>query len=602
MTVDAVTAPEKPRLRWSAPALVEVGVYAVAVALVLGPGLIHAGTRLVGRSDDGRYYAWLGWAIGRLIAHGHLVPLHIPNVIAPFGLDLRLVDGYLPSYVSGLFNLAFGPYLSYNLAFVTGAVLNIVGARSLARRLSPHRLVHVIVAVAFVSAPPIALNVQVGLLPLFWAFSLPLLIGDALDVVVKRSAVRPVRLAVLLVVAYLCSVYFVVFGGLAYGMIVGIAALRRRSWRIPALTAVAAVVALLVLTPFVVSRVRFDRSEKHRGADTQLVSDSNLFSADALSIVAQPTRSTVLLPRPTVVDRSLLRLIDPTHTLEWTIFPGLLLLAGGAMFLIRRDARRIPIFVGAAVMWVFALGPSLKFGGDFVWEHAGKPVSWLPYRLVLAIPALGALRAPFRTGYVVVALLAAATTIALHRVLTKWPKRAAIIAAGSAVLLGINLLLPLPTDTLGASGASEHALREIARLAHKGDTVLSVPADCNPAFVSLQALHRTPVVGCAGSFAANPWQSELAYARSDAFTKLRCDRTTYGRITTAEARQPTFDGADVTQLRKQFGVRFVVVDKLALARPECGAVASATSTLSRYRSLGGDRQLVVLDLSSRVAG
>jgi hypothetical protein len=598
-----VTAPVWQRLhlrrpRWSGPAFAEWAVYALAIVLVLGPGLLHAGTRLVGRSDDGRYYAWLGWAIGRLIAHGHVVPLRIPNVIAPFGLDLRLVDGYLPSYVSGLFNLVFGPFLSYNLTFATGAVLNLLAARSLARRLTPYRLVHVIAAVAFVTAPPIALNVQVGLLPLFWAFSLPLLVGDAIGVVTKRSDVRPLRLALLLVVAYLCSVYFVVFGGLAYGLIVGVAALRRRTWRIPIAAAVAAVIALVVLTPFLVSRVRFDRSEKQRGADTQLVGDSNLFSADALSIVAQPRRSTVLLPRPTTVDESLLRLIDPTNTLEWTIFPGLLLLVGGGLFLARRDARRIPIVVAAGVLWVFALGPSLKVGGSFLWEHAGKPVSWLPYRLVLAVPALGALRAPFRTGYVLVAVLVAATAIALHRLLASHPSRAVLVAIGSAVLLATNLLLPLPSDTLGVSAPEKRALRAVARIAHKRDTLMSVPADCDPAFVALQTLHRAPVVGCAGSFAANPWRSELAYVRSTAFAKLRCDRASYGRIATPDRGGEPFALADVTQLRREFGVRFLVVDRAALGRIDCGSVAGALSTLSRYRSLGGDRDLEVLDLSS----
>ena len=597
----------RPLLRWrvagreltvTGPALAEAAVYALAIVLVLGPGVLHAGSRLVGRSDDGRYYAWLGWAIGRLVAHGHVVPLRIPNVITPFGLDLRLVDGYLPSYVSGLFNLAFGPILSYNLTFVTGAVLNLLCARSLARRLSPYRLVHVICAVAFLSAPPIALNAQVGLLPLFWAFTLPLLLGDALDVAAGRRDVRPVRLALLLVAAYLCSVYFVVFGGMAYALIVGIAALRKRSWRVPITAAAATVIALVVLAPFVVSRVRFDRQERDRGARTQLVGDSNLFSADALSIVAQPTRSTVLLPRPTVVDRSLLRLIDPTNTLEWTIFPGLLLLAGGVLFLTRRDAFRLPLLTTAAVMWVLALGPSLKFGGDFVWEHAGKPVSWLPYRLVLAVPALGALRAPFRTGYVLAAVLVAATAIALHRLISNRARLAVIVAAGSAVLLATNLLLPLPTDTLGTTATSEHALREIARIARPGDTVLAVPADCNPTFVSYQVFHHTPVVGCAGSFAANPWQSELAYTRSDAFTKLRCDRKQYGRIATTGRPMSPFGPEDVSQLRKRDGVRFLVVDRNRLDGLDCVSVKSALAFLARYRSLGGDGELTVLDLSS----
>src|SRR5207237_1044525 len=83
----------------------------------------------------------------------------------PFGLDLRLLDGYLPSYVAGLFNLVAGPMLAYNLTFVTGAVLNVVCARALARRLSSSRLVHAVTALAFLTAPPLVPCVQSGPLP-----------------------------------------------------------------------------------------------------------------------------------------------------------------------------------------------------------------------------------------------------------------------------------------------------------------------------------------------------------------------------------------------------------------------------------------------------
>ncbi|MDQ1479761.1 MAG: hypothetical protein QOI44_622, partial [Actinomycetota bacterium] len=150
----------------------------------------------------------------------------------------------------------------------------------------------------------------------------------------------------------------------------------------------------------------------------------------------------------------------------------------------------------------------------------------------------------------------------------------------------------------GVSAVEKRALQAVAGLAGNGDTLMSVPADCDPAFVSLQALHHAPVVGCAGSFAANPWRSELGYVRSPAFTKLRCDRVSYGRIATTDRASAAFDTADVTQLRERFGVRFVVVDRAALGRDDCTAAADALSTLSRYRSLGGDRDLEVLDLSS----
>ncbi|HEV7524966.1 MAG TPA: hypothetical protein VGP92_08370, partial [Acidimicrobiia bacterium] len=544
----------------SRAALAEGAVYALAIVLVMWPAVLHLRTQIVGAGDDARYYTWLGWSMGRLIAHGHVVPFHVGNVIRPFGLDLRLLDGYLPSYVSGLFNVLVGPVLAFNLTFVAGAILNLLAARSLARRLSPLRLVHAIAAVAFLTAPPIALNVQLGLLPLFWAFTAPLLIADAIDVATGARAVRPVRLGVLLALAYLCSVYFLVFGGLAYGLIVGVTAVRNRSGRVAGATAAGIVLSALVLLPFIVPRIRFDHNESARGVDTELLADSNLFSADAVSIVAQPTRSTFLLPRPTFVERSIVRLPDTRYAIEATIFPGLVLLIGAVLFLLRRNRIRLPLAVAAGVLFLFGLGPSLKFGGHFVWTHGGVPVSWLPYRLVLAIPGLGALRAPVRVEYVLVALLVAALVVVVHGHLARAPRSAGLVGASAAVLLATNLLVPLPTTTFTTTPASERALQEIARLEQPGDTVLSVPADCDPAFVSLQVFHHTPVVGCAGSFAANPWSKLRAYTELAAFTKLRCDRSTYGRLvttqnaatrnaTTTNATTP-FSPGDVDSLRR----------------------------------------------------
>jgi hypothetical protein len=577
-------------------ALAEAAVYAVVIALVVWPGPLHARTQILGAGDDARYYTWLGWKLGHLIAHGHVVPFHVGDVIRPFGLDLRLLDGYLPSYVSGLFNLVAGPVLAFNLTVVTGAILNLLAARALARRLTTSRLAQTIAAVAFLTAPPIALNVQLGLMPLFWAFTVPLLIGDALDVVSGTRGVRSLRLAALLAVAYLCSVYFLVFGGLAYGLIVGIAALRQREWRIVKRTAAGTLIAVVVLLPFVVPRIQYDHTESARGIDTELLSDSNFFSADAVSVVAQPTRSTFLLPRPTFVEQSIVRLPDVRYAIEATIFPGLMLLVGCVVYLLKPERRRLPLAVAVAVLFGFGLGPSLKVAGHFVWKHGGTPVSWLPYRLLLAIPGLGALRAPVRVEYVLVALLVAATAIALQRLLTAAPARAALIGAGAAVLLATNLLVPLPTTTFGTTTASRRALGEIARSARRGDTVLSVPFDCDPAFVSLQVFHHAPVVGCAGSFAANPWSKLRAYTGSAELTKLRCDRSAYGRITTTGATpSTTFGPGDVVALRREFGVRFVVVDRAKLGSG-CAGVDALLPGLRSHRSLGGDARYEVIDL------
>jgi hypothetical protein len=359
-----------------------------------------------------------------------------------------------------------------------------------------------------------------------------------------------------------------------------------------------------VLLPFIVPRFNFDRAEKERGTNTALLADSELFSADALSIVAQPTRATFLLPRPDTVDRSIVRLPDLTHSLEATIFPGFLLLARFAAFLTARDRRRLPLAVAALITWILTLGPSLKVGGNFVWEHADRPVTWLPYRLLLAVPGFGALRGPMRAGEVLVVLLAAGTAVALHRVVSSRRVHAVACAVGCAVLLAPNLLVPLPTLTMGTTAASEHALRAIGGLAHAGDTVLRVPADCDPAFERLQIFHHTAIIGCAGSFAANPWSKLDTYAHSEALAKLRCDRSQYGRIKTADTAGtllPPFGAEDLARAREEFGVRFAIVDRSALAFA-CGAVNASLPFLEQHRVLGRDDRFEVLDLSAPATG
>jgi len=134
-----------------------------------------------------------------------------------------------------------------------------------------------------------------------------------------------------------------------------------------------------------------------------------------------------------------------------------------------------------------------------------------------------------------------------------------------------------------------------------GDTVLSVPADCDPAFVSLQVFHKTPVVGCAGSFAANPWSKERAYPNSVAFTKLLCDGAAYGRLDAPETRTGPFSASDVAALRQEFGVRFVVIDHAKLTA-QCPAVEGALPVLREHRVLGHDARYEVIDLDQPAAG
>ena len=244
------------------------------------------------------------------------------------------------------------------------------------------------------------------------------------------------------------------------------------------------------------------------------------------------------------------------------------------------------------MLFVFGLGPSLKVGGNFVWKHGGEPVSWLPYRLLLAIPGLGALRAPVRVEYVLVALLVAATAIALHRAVDAAPARAWIVGVGCGGAARDEPARPAADRRRSARPpASEHALREIARLARPGDTVLSVPADCDPAFVSLQVFHHAPVVGCAGSFAANPW-SKLARTRVPQRSPS-CAATADLRPALTTPTHAPSRSAPTTSPRcaSEFGVRFVVIDhassvrragvEAALSGPRASTARSAATRATR---------------------
>jgi len=126
--------------------------------------------------------------------------------------------------------------------------------------------------------------------------------------------------------------------------------------------------------------------------------------------------------------------------------------------------------------------------------------------------------------------------------------------------------------------------------------VLSVPADCDPSFVSLQIFHHAAVVGCAGSFAANPWSKLRAYTDSGAFTKLRFDRTAYGRLdTTSRARTGPFEAGDVAALHNDLGVRFVVIDHAKLDRRMCGGERGASDS-PRASFARRDSSFEVIDL------
>ena len=563
----------------------------ITAVLLIWPVPTEFSTRIAG-AGDGQFYLWEGWRVADLIRHGTLFPLHIPDVIWPYGSNLAVTDGTLPLGILSLWNLVASPMAAYNLALITAIVLNVWAGRRLAAMLTPSRTIALLCGIAFATAPALTLRLQ-GQYNLCFAFTAPLIIAQAIRTVRDRTTVRWIRLGALLFVAYLCSAYYLVFGALAAGVIIAAGAQSRRAAaRQVGRIVLAGMVTTALMLPFIVPRLSLEHNESAHNAPVIGVEEANLYSADAASIISQPPGAAVPIPNVAAVR-------NQPNGVEATIFPGLLLLAGAGTVLLLRSRVRWPLLGAAGALWVLSLGPTLRIAGHFPFA-----ADFLPYRILLAIPGLGELRAPNRAGFVLVAVLTAGAALALGWL---WQSRSGrldrlAIAAGAVALMIPNWVTPMVTSDFNAPATIQPALATIAADSVSTDTVLPVPADCTAeitTIVGMQYYHHHPMVGCQAQTSAIPWYSGIPlYRNSAGLAALRCDPRDIGPLVTAFSTSPDLVPAGVAELHRDFGVRFVIVDKAALASPSCAEVATHLRQLSGAKVLADDPAFTIIDLQS----
>ena len=564
---------------------------------MMWPATFHLADKFVGWRD-GNYYMWLSWRVGDLIRAGDIFSLRIPDVVFPFGVDLRLADGLLPTFVGGLFNVFFRPVLAYNLALIFATFLNLWAGRRLAKAFSEDRFVWFIVAAGFALAPAIALRMFVHF-TMYFAFAAPLLIEEAIRVGRGERSINPLKLALLLIVAYLSSIYYFLFGGLAFVIIVligrvGVPGFLRTLVRL----LVAGAVTTLLMLPFLLPRLALDRAETAAGGQPVLLRDSFRAGADGLSLIAQPQGTSIELPGAERLRRNFRD--DNVH--ESTIFPGFLLLLGLGGVLFLRTRSRLSLTVTAATLWLLALGTSLKIDGNFGFTYSnGDPVPWLPYTALLKSPALGSLRAANRVSFVLAAIFAAGLALSLgclfRRFNALWQR--ALMTLICLALLSTSLLVPVPRTGLEVTAETQTALEEVNERAIEGESVLLVPADCTGDTlwtIKLQIFHRSPVIGCQASPSSIPWYSELdLYAHSAELAGLRCTQKRILRRTTPFIGEETFEPKDVDVLYEDMGARFLIVDKQTLSKASCTRTRPIIGELSGYETLGEDDRWLILD-------
>jgi hypothetical protein len=499
--------------------------------------------------------------------------------------------------VGGLWNLIASPSAAYNLALATAFGLNLWAGRRLGLTLSNRRVVWIITALAFATAPALALRMSFHL-TLSFAFTSPLLLEHAIRIKRGERQVEPFRLGLLLFLAYLCSIYYLVFGGIAFVVLLSVGRRESNGRRRALIRAVAGgIVAASLMIPFLIPRLALDRAEDSSGGQAVLIGDATYLSADGLSIVTQPHHSTFDFPWSAAIRRNFFE-----NVAETTVFPGFVLLLGVGMLVIAGGQFRAPLLITALVLWLLSLGPSLKVAGKFVLTDGGIGLSWLPYTLLFSVPGLGHLRSPGRAGLVLIGVLAAALALGLTATLERLGERrerfALLVLVG--LLLGTNLIIPIPTTAEGISRETKTGLERIAAISSPRDAVLHVPADCHSeslGVIDMQIHHHAPVVGCHASFASIPWYSDLdLYVNSRALAALRCDPEVIGPRRTEFAHDQRLTPDRAQELHENLEIGFLIVDKQLLRSPNCNSVASEVEGLSGTHVLSEDEHYIVLRL------
>ena len=580
----------------------EAAAVIVVIMLLVRRNPFDLTTRWIGEVDT-KYYGWLAWRLSRLTGP----TWRLTGVVHPAGLELSLLDGLAPITVSGVLARVFGRYLGLNLTILIGLVLNYLGARRLATVMGASGVWRVMCGLAFVAAPIFASPAS-SFPPLLWAFTTPLLVAEFVRAARGDVEFRRWTVAALLVVAYVCSIYHLVFGGLA-ALIVGLAwPVSRLRTRAGAARLVAGVaVAAVVLLPFGVARLRYTSSEHAAGAPAdQLSADTLTFSAD----LADP----LVLPAPPgpfgsvrlgLHERPLERF--RSGALGWALLAGVI--AG----LRRRPTGWGALAAATGVLWIATLGPRL-----IAWGHVPLAARWLPYRLLVAVPGLSALRAPYRAA-IPLAALGVAFLAACQ------PAAVASLAAGRSSpatlgpsegrrvwvpVLALGLLMMVSwwprvaTTTSGPPRGLETAFAEIeADPARRA--VIVVPFTCSfddLDVLNWQTAHHHPMVSCGVSTSATRWYTRASvWFTSAGLAAARCHpELDVFQHPSAFSPDLRLDSSGLAELHNSFDVRWVVFDQ---ARGEGCPTATATlAALGGSRIMAQDGRYLVVDLDQPATG
>ena len=387
----------------------------------LASDLAHLGR--TANSGDARFSVWtVAW-----VAHALLTDpsnLFDANIYHPHRLTLAYSEANLVAGViaAPTFGLTGNAELAHNLVVVIAFTVAAIAMWLLARRLTGDGAAAATSALLFAFCP--YLFSHTTHIQLLMVAGLPLSLLMLHRLVDAPSPRAGLTLGLSLGVLALSCAYYGIFGALITGYATLFFAWSRRYWTSAAYwvaIAIAAVTSIAIVTPFFLP---FLQVQEETGFSRSL-DDAVAYSAYLRSYLASSANAhTWLLP--------IIR--DWNHE---ALFPGFVSLALGALGLVWTVGRRAPatpherndretaIFytsLGALAFWV-SLGP-----------RAG--LYTVLYKLV---PVFSFLRAPGRTGIVVMLVCAVFAGLAVRALRARFPSRARGIATAACVLALLDL-------------------------------------------------------------------------------------------------------------------------------------------------------------------
>ena len=398
-------------------------------------------THVPGRQADARIFQWNNWWTKTALLNG--LNLHFTDYIYyPSGVSLAGHNfNWISSFLSVPMDLLLGPTMAYNLTFLLTLFLSAFGMYLLVRYLIHRRDAAFIAGLVFAFFPyHLSGNWdgQMNLANIQW---LPLFVLYTLRTFDRKCVWDALLSGVFLSFASLDCWYFVVFLGMWGGVFLVFSLVYERTkwnWRTAGLFALAALVAVLLITPFLWPVVA--------GGDRGTVEDAFHYyaeekSTDLLAFVT-PSSDHPLLNRVTASTYDRFAHWRPAF-LGYTS----LALATYAAVVVGKKSR---LWTWTCLLFAtLALGTTLRINGA---EYPGIP---LPFRLLIAVlPAFRLIRQASRFNVMVGFSLAVLVGLACADILERLKRRhsgertqwgqVAIVGVACALVLLEYLSTPCP--------------------------------------------------------------------------------------------------------------------------------------------------------------